>query len=162
MKLSSVFKTASMRIPGLFITTLILLFVGCKKEETPSTSQNSLDGEWKLVMVKDKGTGDQFFKLPGTSGDVVIRFSGNNFSGHTLINNLADGEYTFVNGSELTIGSFAMTKVMEDQWGGMFLTVLQSCGLQSFSPCRSSKVSFMGNMLVIQSPLRYDLTLVRN
>lgn len=151
-----------MKISMISVISLLTLLISCRKDADSPAVQNSLEGEWKLVMVKDKGTGDQFFKLPGTSGDVVIRFSGNNFSGHTLINNLADGEYTFVNGSELTIGSFATTKVIEDQWGSMFLTVLQSCGLQSFSPCRSSKVSFMGNMLVIQSPLRYDLTLVRN
>ena len=55
-----------------------------------------------------------------------------------------------------------MTQIMEDEWGGMFLTVLTACGLQSVHPCSPSMVSFQGNKMTIESPLRYDVTLMRN
>lgn len=150
-----------MRFPGILIAFLLLL-AACRKDDVSLITEDALKGEWKLVVVKDKNTGAEYFRPPGSSGNAIIRFDANSFSGHTLINSLSGGTYTLQNGRNITFGDFAMTKVMEDEWGSMFLTVLQACGLQSSSPCAPSKISFQGAKLVIQSPLRYDLTLIRN
>lgn len=150
-----------MRISGIYIVVLLVLLAGCRKDTDPAIPQNSMEGEWKLIMVIDKSTGSQFFKLPGTSGDVIIRFTSNSFSGHTIMN-IIGGDFSFQNNRDITFNFFSMSKVMEDEWGSMFVAVLEACGLQSVSPCQPSKVSFQGNKLIIRSPLRYDLTLVRN
>lgn len=93
--------------------------------------------------------------------DVVITFlDRNSFAGHTLRNSLSDGAYT-QNGNEIIFKTFAMTKINEDQWGESFLTVLHACSLQSVSPCAPSVVTLQGNLMKIQTPLRYDITLKR-
>lgn len=155
-------KIACMRVKT-FIPLILLFLAACTKEaaDKPNLQQNSLEGEWKLVSVKDKSTGSIAFKPSGYAGDIIIKFKGNSFSGHTLINAFSDGSFT-LNSNELMIGVFSMTKVMEEEWGSSFVTVLHACGLQSIYPCRPSKISFEGNKLHIESPLRYDLTLERN
>lgn len=145
----------------LFAFAILLLFASCRKDSIYNTS-NSLEGEWKLVTITDKSSGITYFRPSGSLGDAIIKFAGNHFSGHTLKNTISDGSYNLQNTTEITFGGFIMTKIAEDDWGGKFITVLHSCYLQSVSPCMPSKISFQGNKLMIESPLRYDLSFVRN
>lgn len=150
-----------MRSFGIFAAAFLVLMTACKKDKV-SNPQNSLEGQWKLVIVKDKSTGATYSSPAGSSRDIIINFKTNGFSGQTLRNSFSDGSYTLLNGSDITFGSFNMTKIAEDEWGSMFITVLHACYLQSVLPCRPSKISLQGNNLIIESPLRYDLTLLRN
>ena len=150
-----------MKTCGIFAAVFLVLLGACKKDKV-SNPQNSLEGQWKLVTVKDKSTGSSYSSPTGSSRDIIINFKANSFSGQTLRNSFSDGSYTLLNGSDVTFGSFNMTKIAEDEWGGMFITVLHACYLQSVLPCRPSKISLQGNNLTIESPLRYDLTLIRN
>lgn len=83
---------------------------------------SSLKGEWKLISVTDKITGDTYYKPAGSSSDIIIIFTSNRFSGHTLRNDFSNGVYTFTKGTDLQFGSYAMTQIAEEQWGTMFLT----------------------------------------
>ena len=134
----------------------ILIIPACRKNNTTSID---ISGSWKLIRVYDKNTATTSFPPAGSNKDVVITFlNGNTFFGNTLKNTLTDGTFS-LNGNEITFGSFAMTKIAEDSWGGSFLTVLQACLLQSVSPCAPSKITIQGNLMQIVTPLRYDITL---
>ena len=136
---------------------IVSLFIlsGCRKNNTVPIQTDS----WKLIEVYDKGTATTSFPPAGTTTDVVITFlPGNKFSGHTLKNTFTDGTYV-ENGNDITFGTFSMTKINEDAWGGSFLAVLSACYLQSFQPCVPSKITRQGNIIKIASPMRYDITL---
>jgi len=139
----------------VFISLLAL--PACKKNSDPG----ELNGSWRLIAVYDKNSGTVSLHPPGSNMDVVITFfGGNKFAGHTLRNTLIDGTYK-QNGNEMAFGSFSMTKITEDEWGGNFLTVLNACSLQSTVPCAPSKITIQGNMMKIVTSLRYDITLAR-
>ena len=134
------------------------IFSSCQKSANDLADMN---GSWKLVEVYDKNTSTVSHKPAGSDLDVVITFlNGSSFAGHTLRNTISDGTYSrLVSG--ITFGSFSMTKVAEDEWGGNFLTVLHSCYLQSQSPCSPSSIEVRGNTMKITTSLRYDITLQR-
>jgi hypothetical protein len=135
----------------------LLLFSACRKDNSGS---NDILGYLILIQVFDKNTSTISYP-PSSNMDVVITFlDRNSFAGHTLRNSLSDGAYT-QNGNEIIFKTFAMTKINEDQWGESFLTVLHACSLQSVSPCAPSVVTLQGNLMKIQTPLRYDITLKR-
>jgi hypothetical protein len=136
-----------------------IFFVSCTKTNT--VTDGNLSGSWKMVRVYDKAAGTEYSKPSQLSGEVVIRFTNGGFSGHTLVNQLNDGTYTFLNNSQLTFGSFSMTQVNEDSWGAVFLTVLNACMLQSLYPCTPSVVTYQPGLrqMKISTPLKYDILL---
>ena len=104
-----------------------------------------LSGSWKLVEVYDKNTSTASHKPAGADLDVVITFlNSNSFAGHTLRNTITEGTYS-QSSKGISFGYFSMTKIAEDEWGGNFLTVLQSCLLQSQAPCAPSTLQIRGN-----------------
>ena len=134
----------------------LLIFPACRKNNTGS---GEITGSWKLIEVYDKNTSTTSFPPAGSNKNVIISFeNGNRFSGHTLVNNFSDGTFT-QNANKIIFESFSMTKVMEDQWGGSFLTVLNACPLQSVQPCVPSELTIQGKIMKIVSVLRYDIIL---
>jgi len=144
----------------LFIALISLAtFSACTKN---NDATGEINGSWKLVEVFDKNTSTITHKPAGSDIDVVITFlNSNTFAGHTLRNTISDGTYS-QSVSEITFGSFSMTKIAEDEWGGNFLTVLHSCYLQSQIPCAPSSIQIRGNVMKITTSLRYDITLQRS
>jgi len=125
------------------------------------TAGNKLSGRWTLVKVQDKGIVlETIAPPPGSEGKVYIDFSGNSFSGKTMMNTFSDGSFTLNSADSITFQLFAMTQVAENQWGSAFLTVLHSCGLQSIHPCRPSLITWLNpRKIEIDTPLRYLITL---
>src|SRR5215831_13155792 len=122
------------------------IFLSCQKSNNDVTE---MSGSWKLVEVYDKNTSTVSHKPTGSDLDVVITFlNSSSFAGHTLRNTFSEGTYS-QSGGEITFGSFSMTKVAEDEWGGNFLTVLHSCYLQSSMPCSPSSFQVHGNIMKI-------------
>jgi heat shock protein HslJ len=135
-----------------------LVFLSCRKN---NSDLSEMGGSWKLVEVYDKNTSTVSHKPAGSDLDVVITFlSSSSFAGHTLRNTFSEGTYS-QSGNGITFGSFSMTKVGEDDWGGSFLTVLHACYLQSMMPCSPSTFQIQGNTMKISTSLRYDITLQR-
>ena len=143
------------------LSLLLLLFadISCKKN---AVTYDKLTGDWRLLEIIDKSTSSSLERPAGTSGDIVLSFSGDQgFSGKTFRNTISNGTYTLSGASQLTFGSFTMTEVAEDQWGTGFLTVLTACPLQSFYPCRPSTYTITGRKLLIESAMRYNILLER-
>ena len=136
----------------------VFAFLSCQKS---SNDLNEIGGSWKLIEVYDKNTSTVSHRPPGSDLDVVITFlNGSSFAGHTLRNTITEGSYNQT-GTGIVFGSFSMTKIAEDEWGGNFLTVLHSCVLQSQMPCAPSTMEIRGNIMKIKTSLRYDITLQR-
>jgi hypothetical protein len=140
----------------IYIPVFFILFAACKKEQAADV----LTGSWRLTEVYDKSTSTTAYKPAGATSDVVITFSsGQKFSGNTLRNTFTHGNYTISGNNKITFGSYSSTKVTEDSWGGSFSTVLAACLLQSVNPCTPSDFSIQGNILKINTALRYEVTL---
>jgi len=140
------------------LTVLSSLMFGCTKENQPPA--DNLTGAWLLTEVYDKNTASNLSRPAG--GNVVIIFQRNqSFLGRTLRNTFSDGDYTINGPNKVTFGSYSTTKVMEDEWGGSFYTVLTACSLQSVAPCVANEFFVQGDQLKIRTPLRYDITLTR-
>src|SRR3954466_8830721 len=102
-------------------------FFSCQKNKN---DLNEMNGSWKLIEVYDKNTSNVSHRPAGSNMDVVITFlNEKQFAGHTLRNTISDGTYDQTSAG-IVFGSFSMTKIAEDEWGGNFLTVLHSCVLQ--------------------------------
>lgn len=135
---------------------------GCGKSNDSTTNVgDKLSGRWKLIKVQDKGPVlENIAPPPGYEGKVYIDFSGNSFSGKTMMNTFSDGTFTLTSTDSITFGPFVMTQVAENQWGSAFLTVLHACGLQSIHPCRPGQITWLNpGKIEIDTPLRYIITL---
>jgi hypothetical protein len=133
-------------------------FFSCQKNKN---DLNEMNGSWKLIEVYDKNTSIVSHRPAGSNMDVVITFlNEKQFAGHTLRNTISEGTYDQTSAG-IVFGSFSMTKIAEDEWGGNFLTVLHSCVLQSQMPCAPSTIQVRGNIMKITTSLRYDITLQR-
>ncbi len=134
------------------------VFLSCRKN---GNELNEMNGSWKLIEVYDKNASIVSHRPAGSNMDVVITFlNEKQFAGHTLRNTISDGTYDQTSAG-IVFGSFSMTKIAEDEWGGNFLTVLHSCVLQSQMPCAPSSIQIRGNIMKITTSLRYDITLQR-
>jgi predicted lipid carrier protein YhbT len=56
-----------------FVLTLVLS--SCQKNDIAQTGAESLNGQWKMVKVKDLASGTEISKPASVTGDVVITFS---------------------------------------------------------------------------------------
>nr|WP_294907941.1 hypothetical protein [uncultured Lacibacter sp.] len=139
--------------------SILMMAIACSKE----SANPELAGTWRLLEVKDKSTGQTLTYPAGSNGFILLHIKADgSFSGNTLKNTLDSGTYTLPETGKVNFGTFAMTKVAENELGTAFLTVLMSCNLQSLFPCTPSGYSISGKRLEIRSALRYDMTLVRN
>jgi heat shock protein HslJ len=132
-----------------------------KSNDSITATGDKLSGRWKLIKVQDKGPVlETIAPPPGFEGNVYIDFSGNSFSGKTMMNTFFDGIFTLNSADSITFGSFSMTQVAENPWGSAFMTILLSCGLQSIRPCRPADITWLNTRKIeINSPMRYIITL---
>ena len=151
-------------IAGLLLASSIFYFYQQtgpnQMSKTPTPTAISMNGKMLLELESpenDSITSTKTATIKGKSQPgalIIITTNTDDFA----LNANTDGTFTN-NGNQIIFGSFSMTKVAEDQWGGSFLTVLNACLLQSVSPCSPSEITIQGNKMKIRSALRYDITL---
>ena len=139
----------------------VVAFYGCKKDITNSTASNEgLNGRWKMTAVLDKSPATQLTPPAGSDGKVFLEFDGDTFSGKTVRNTISNGILNVNKRDSITFGNYSVTQVAEDQWGGAFFTMLSSCMLQSFYPCRPSAITWKSQKKIeINTAMRYVITL---
>ncbi|RYG49515.1 MAG: hypothetical protein EOO01_12405 [Chitinophagaceae bacterium] len=148
----------------LLIRFILLFFVvavfGCNKDDNRQFSADGLNGRWKMTAVLDKGPATNLDPPPGSEGKVFLQINGNSFSGETMRNTISNGIISLNKGDSITFGSFSMTQIAENQWGGALLTMLSSCMLQSMHPCRPSIITWRSpRRIEINTAMRYTITL---
>lgn len=145
----------------LYITGLLFVFAvgGCNKTKD-GTDDGILSGRWMVTRIKDKGTGADLTPPTGSAGNVYLDFKDETFSGKTMRNSISNGTYNMPNDNSINFGPFTTTQVVENEWGGAFMTILSSCLLQSMRPCAPSAVDWLSSrQMRIESGMRYDVTL---
>jgi hypothetical protein len=141
---------------------LFLLFAcsGCKKENKSAAAKEGLNGRWKMTAVLDKNNQGLLSPPAGADAKVFLEFDGDSFSGKTMKNTISNGILQVNKRDSITFGSYHSTLVAEDQWGGSFMTMLSSCMLQSYYPCRPSAITWKSQEKIeINTAMRYIITL---
>ncbi len=123
----------------IFFPVLIscMALLSCIKTDSGDPALLSLDGTWRMVIVRDNASGSASFKPSSIAGDVDITFASVNttngtFTGNTPTNNIWQNDYSTGANQSLTIPCLSMTKVAETAWGKEFVDNILSAQLYSF------------------------------
>ena len=112
-----------------FICICGLTLLSCNRRDLIDISR--LDGEWRMVIVKENSTGLTTTKPASIQGEVDITFksisnSGGVFFGNTPTNVIQENAYSTNTNQSLAIPVLSMTKVAETSWGGAFVDNIRS------------------------------------
>lgn len=121
-----------------FLIAIIgLTLVSCKKTDSVDPIPTSLDGKWRMIIVKENASGSTTTKPSSIQGDVDITFTSTSttngtFIGNTPTNDIWQNDYSIGANQSMTIPVLAMTKVMETSWGNEFVNNIRSSQEYSF------------------------------
>ena len=124
---------------SLFLIPVIgLMLFSCKKDTSDLISP-SLDGTWKMILVKDNATNTVMAKPASLYGDVIITFVSNDlskgaFNGNTPTNELGPDIYSLGFNRTIFIPVLSMTKVAETSWGLQFVANIRDAQQYSLEP----------------------------
>jgi hypothetical protein len=109
---------------------ILLLFCcpvlfSCDKDSNDSAPV-SLEGTWKMILVKDNTTGTSITKPSSVTNDVIITISTTSpstgkFWGYTPSNTIDENRFTVTGNQGISITELSMTKVAETSWGDAFV-----------------------------------------
>ena len=122
----------------LLLSAIISLTqIACKKSNTCDPASTSLEGKWKMIIVKDNSTGLTAYKPSSIQKDVVITFTATNpingtFTGNTPTNEIGQNAYLIGINQGISIPGLSMTKVAETTWGSEFVDNIRSSTQYSF------------------------------
>ena len=108
------------------LATIGSTLFSCKKADSCDPIPASLDGKWRMIIVKENSSGLTTIKPSSIQGDVDITFTSTSptngiFTGKTPTNSLSQNDYSTGANQSLAIPNLSMTKVMETTWGNEFV-----------------------------------------
>ena len=126
-----------MRKLFLLFALISLTQVSCKKTDSEGPIPTSLDGTWRMILVKENTSGSKITKPSSIQGDVDITFTSTSttngtFNGNTPTNTIHQNDYSIGRNRSLRILSLGMTKVGETSWGIEFVDNIRSAQEYSF------------------------------
>lgn len=137
------------------LTILIAIFIiSCKKDN----ALQPLDGSWKLTKIYDRVNDVTLLPTTNSRDYILLQIQGEKFSGKTFKNTISDGSFTLPKNGQITFDFYSSTYVSEDEYGRALFTVLNSCQLSSYAPCKPCDYILTSSSLVISSPYMYELT----
>ena len=121
----------------LLFALISLTQVSCKKTDSVDLLPTSLDGQWRMVVVKENTSGFMITKPSSIRGDVDITFisesaTNGTFIGNTPTNTIHKNDYSIGTNQSLIIPNLGMTKVGETTWGIEFVDNIRSAQKYSF------------------------------
>ena len=142
-----------MKISFFLVLTGLLLF-SCKKSEEGSTS-SSLEGTWKMILVKDNASTISITKPGSIQNDVIISFSTSSsstgyFSGKTPTNTIGQSSYALAANQSISIPSMVMTKVAETTWGAEFVDHIREARQYNFPASGKLEIITLHKTLTFQ------------
>jgi hypothetical protein len=119
-------KNSFMKQAIIFLLIIWVTMLSCKKINSISSSPLSLEGKWRMIVVKDNASGVIITKPSSIQGNVDITFSSQSatdgfFYGNTPSNEIGQNAYSIGFNHLITIPVLSMTKVMETSWGDQFV-----------------------------------------
>lgn len=131
-----------MKRAGILAALFSLALFSCSRDmDRPLTTNNaSLEGRWRMIVVKDNASGFSHTKPGATPGDVDLTFVAVDtykgfINGYTPTNKLY-ADYTVAEIDVISIPSVAATKVSETAWGLYFLDNIRTSDSYSFEEGR--------------------------
>jgi len=108
------------------LATIGSTLFSCKKADSCDPIPASLDGKWRMIIVKENSSGLTTIKPSSIQGDVDITFTSTSptngiFTGKTPTNSISQNDYSTGANQSLAIPNLSMTKVMETTWGNEFV-----------------------------------------
>ena len=124
-----------MKVVILLISIIGFTTFSCKKSD--SIFPASLEGKWRMIIVKDNVSGLTTTKPSTIHGDVDITFASTSsangtFTGNTPTNDIRPSDYSIGTNQSITIHNLGMTKVMETSWGNEFVANIRSAQKYDF------------------------------
>ena len=113
------------------VVLLSLVLFSCTKYISKPAAPTTLEGNWRMIAVKDNSSGSIITKPSLIQGDVDITFAAaddvsGKISGHTPTNQIWQSDYFTGANRLLRIPALAMTKLAETSWGGEFVINIRS------------------------------------
>ncbi len=138
----------------ILIPVLSLILFSCKKNVSDLISP-SLDGTWKMILVKDNATNIVMTKPASLYGDVIITFVSNDlskgaFNGNTPTNELGPNIYSLGSNRRIFIPVLSMTKVAETSWGLQFVANIKDTQQYSLEPGGLLSIITSNKTLILQ------------
>jgi hypothetical protein len=135
-----------------FFLLLLLPVLSCDKT---GCINNSLDGKWKMIKVKDNTNASIIAKPAGIAGDVMITFITNSsstgkLSGVTPTNEIYETGFSYSSSGAISIPNLPMTKVAETSWGKEFVDNIRSAEKYSFDMDHHLVINTTAKTLVFQ------------
>lgn len=140
----------------LFIISLIgLTQFSCTKSDTCGPAPTSLEGSWRMVIVKDNTSGSSITKPTSIQGEVDIIFTSSGsttgtFVGSTPTNDIWSNNYSVGPNQSLTIPVLNMTKVGETTWGSEFVNNILNSQTYNFENCNRLNIKTTNKTLTFQ------------
>lgn len=115
----------------------------------------SLNGKWRMIIVKDNTSGSETTKPLSIKGDVDIIFTISNsangtFIGNTPTNEIWPNDFSVGLNQSLIIPDLSMTKVGETSWGNEFVDNIRSSQAYSFENCNKLTIKTTNKTLTFQ------------
>lgn len=123
---------------AIFLIAIIgVSLFSCKKTDSVDSIPTSLDGKWRMIIVKENISGLATTKPSTIQGDVDITFTftsstNGTFIGNTPTNDISQNDYTIGANQSIAIPNLSMTKVMETSWGNEFVENIRNSQAYSF------------------------------
>ncbi len=119
------------------IAIISLTLFSCKKTNLVDPIPTSIDGKWRMILVKDNASGLTTTKPSSIQGDVNITFTSTSttngtFVGNTPTNDIWKNDYSIGANQSIIIPVLSMTKVGETSWGILFVDNIRSSQEYSF------------------------------
>lgn len=140
----------------LFMAVIISLTqIGCKKSGLSTPAPTSLDGKWRMIIVKDNASGVTTTKPSSIQNDVDITFTSTNptngtFIGNTPTNIIYQSGYSTGANQTISIPSMTMTKLWETPWGFLFVDNIRSSEEYSFEAGGLLNIKTTNNTLIFR------------
>jgi hypothetical protein len=143
-----------MKIAFLLMSLLGLMFFSCNKSAC-DTVHESLEGTWKMILVKDNATNTASTKPSSIKGDVILTFvpsspTTGSFTGKTPSNDIWPSEYELGPKQELSIPNLSMTKVGETPWGEEFVNNIREAQQYSLEEEEKLNIRTLNKMLTFR------------
>lgn len=128
----------------------------CSEPDACSSTNTSLDGKWRMIMVKDNISGSISTKPDSVERDVDITFTSlsattGTFSGNTINNSIwLNNTYSTDSNKSLTIKDLYMTKAGEAKWGNEFVNNIRNSQEYSFEKCDKLNIRTTNKTLIFQ------------
>lgn len=140
-----------MKLCILLISLTGLMLFACKKDTVPA----SIDGTWKMIMVKENAANASITKPSSIPGDVIITFvpvssTTGTLSGKTPSNHIWPSTYTLGSNQAISIPVLDMTKIGETSWGSQFVDNIREAQQYSFETGGKLNIRTINKTLTFQ------------